>query len=191
MQLQRPKTGASVAFSGISSLPSVAASSLDGSQLNALVARRSALRSQLAAVEQQLAVLPPSTAASASLPPQQRPAPVPPRAAGPIPVPTLASSGTLRTGPPEGVQPGPAYMQPGGGARGGGGGPPLPGAMLPGHYAFWPKHLPGAASCRLRREVMSRASSAGAKGAGRASAPGAAVSTASAHVSGSSLAPTR
>ena len=61
----RPVTGASsVSLSSIGSMSMASDASATPSQLNALIQRRTALRSQMAVVEQQLAQVPPSTAAS-------------------------------------------------------------------------------------------------------------------------------
>ena len=169
--MERPRTGgaSSVAFSEVRSIASVASSSLDGSQLNALVARRSQLRAQLGVVETQLKQMPPSTAGGSS---QYSGAPVFPRqmlASGPLPAPitrfqTPAREGAagkaqqlLRAMEPARPQAVPAISASEDG---------LPGAMRPGNYAFWPKRLPGAAGASRRSRGAPAAAAAAGGGAG-------------------------
>lgn len=144
-----------MALSSIAS-QSAASSSLDGSQLNALVARRAALRSQLVIVENQLATIP-STAASSSVSVSQ----AAPSGGGRLHAGRsgpLAAPITSHQHPPRG--PGAAQAISMANAKGAAAAPAmsamirteesLPGAMRPGRYAFWPKRLPGAQSRRGR-----------------------------------------
>ena len=141
----------SVAFDAMSSR-SAASSSLNGSELNALVARRAALRSQLAPVEQQLAALPSTCASSTYSTGSPRVGGgVPPRhvAAGPLPPPITMYQTSARSAAPAAKSAVTRALE---SKRGGGGGVEarLPAAMQPGNYAFWPKRLPGAASSSRR-----------------------------------------
>ena len=148
----------SVAFDAMSSR-SAASSSLNGSELNALVARRAALRSQLATVEQQLAALPSTCASSTYSTGSPRVGGgIPPRhvAAGPLPPPITMYQTSARSAAPAAKSAVTRALESKRGGSGGGGGVEarLPAAMQPGNYAFWPKHLPGAASCRLRSKTI-------------------------------------
>uniref|UniRef100_A0A7S2MRQ1 Uncharacterized protein n=1 Tax=Haptolina brevifila TaxID=156173 RepID=A0A7S2MRQ1_9EUKA len=159
MATQRPKTGASV-LSSIESM-SIASrgsnESLTGSQLNALVQRRSMLRQQMAVVENHLSQLPPpSTAASQSLsgfPPKTAAPPLPscqitpvsgagqgPSHGPVIPVPARELPGGLRPIQPR-MTPMASHED------------TLPAAMRAGRYAFWPKRLPGANASRSSRGI--------------------------------------
>lgn len=136
----RPKTGASLSFSSAASVS--AASSLSGGALDALVARRSQLRSQLAAVERELAVCPPRSSAPSTplqpysslrpidkgMPPSLQP--VPPRDSGAKQLSSKHTAASTFSGAEDS----------------------LPGAMQAGRYAFWPKRLPGAQSRQIARE---------------------------------------
>lgn len=174
----RPSTSGSVALSSVGSL-SVASintnNSATPSQLDALIQRRTALRSQMAIVEQQLAQCPPSTPSVAST---QRSllrsngttprnslagfnlAPAIQAAEGALPM-TLApipprdsrfggsvSLATRTGGEAPKVQSSRTPAPPP--AMISGGEDRLPGAMRPGRYAFWPKRLPGAAAASRR-----------------------------------------
>lgn len=161
--MDRPRTGSSVAYSEIGSISS-ASQSCTGSQLNALVARRGALRAQLAAVEHQLTAMPPSTAASSL--DGGRPRSVTAGrlgATGPMPAPITihqtpareATTGTMQVRAAHEKRPAVGYAPPASGTAE----DALPGAMRPGRYAFWPKRLPGAAAAR--RPGMSRAAASG------------------------------
>ena len=175
MQLERPKTQASLALSGAASISSAGASSLDGSKLNALVARRSALRSQLASVEQQLAVLPPSSAASA---PRAQGADsargnVSLRLTGPLPDPITKHQTPPRDASAlakQTVQLEPKRSAGFVAAASSRAEESLPGAMLPGRYAFWPKRLPSGAS-RQSRATKGSSGSLSARGVAATAAP--------------------
>jgi len=156
--MERPKTGmsaSSVAYSAIGSMSS-ASQSATGSQLNALVARRSQLRAQLSAVEHQLATMPPSTAGSVATRSYAHAAPPAKFATGPLPAPI-----TIYRNPPKDAADGNAVLRAAAeqkraaaiAASSGGTDDSLPGAMRPGRYAFWPKRLPGASA---HRSSMSR-----------------------------------
>jgi hypothetical protein len=158
--MARPETASSVALSSIGSMSvSSGASSLSGGQLQALVQRRSILRTQLAQVEQHLAVLPPSTAGASTQPHGQachvsvgpsssRAQPltlVPPH----TPLRTTqaavaprdpAGRGTAASRQQAAVRHAPTQHE-----------EALPGAMRTGYYAFWPKHLPGATASKGAR----------------------------------------
>jgi hypothetical protein len=132
-------------------------SSLSGGQLNALIQRRTALRSQMAAVEQILTALPPSTTAgsgsnngaaapsiAATLPVTSvKLAAMPGKPAPPpfVPVPPRESTVVLA---PRANLPTPSYDD------------ALPGAMRLGCYAFWPKRLPANQSRAVQRTLASR-----------------------------------
>ena len=156
----RPRTAASLSLSSVGSMSiSSKQSSLNGSQMNALVQRRSVLRTQMAMVEQQLAALPPSTAgsnAAASMPAAPA-APIrlqsspilsgAPRKGAPprmVPVPPRESKvvvASVRTAPPPS-----SYED------------ALPGAMRPGRYAFWPKRLPANQNRAMQRSIAAQRS---------------------------------
>ena len=145
----RPQTGASVLSSVSSFSVSTRGSgqSLTGSQLDALIQRRSQLQSQMAVVEQHLAALPPPQTAgsqslggmsSTSLAPQARAPtsvldPLPARLPhGPvIPTPAREAPGQVRPPIPSRMAPLPSSHE-----------QSLPAAMRDGRYAFWPKRLP-------------------------------------------------
>ena len=151
----------SVAFDAMSSR-SAASSSLNGSELNALVARRAALRSQLATVEQQLAALPSTCASSTYSTGSPRVGGgVPPRhvAAGPLPPPITMYQTSARSAAPAAKSAVTRALESKRGGSGGGGGVEarLPAAMQPGNYAFWPKRLPGAASSSRRARAAAAA----------------------------------
>ena len=177
--MDRPTTSQSqqsIALSGISSQSSAAASSLNGSQLNALVARRTALRAQLATVDQQLALLPPGTPMtniSASQWPQT-PAPTTGgesaavNRTGPLPLPIAAMrnaprdrGGAQATSSVVSTAARSAATMPAGGEDS------LPGALMPGRYAFYPKRLPGSnLRGKSRSSTVGRASGGGGGGGG-------------------------
>ena len=146
----------SVACSSLDSMSvSSRASSLSAGQLNTLIDRRTAIRAQMATVEQQLATLPPSTGRSsqpslggmsaAPAAPSAPSAPLPPAATGPalpkpsVPVPPIKPAGAPPLAEPPPLPRSTAHEL------------ALPGAMRPGNYAFWPKRLPGASAAKSGR----------------------------------------
>ena len=145
--MERPRTSASVNLSAVDSLSSAGSASLTGSQLNVLVARRSALRSQLAVVEQQLAACPPSTASGGGGGVAQPAGATRSLRSGPLRAPITVlqtpardkSSGAtqlkqaIEAKRPAHAVPAVAAVE-----------ESLPGAMRPGRYAFWPKRLPAS-----------------------------------------------
>ena len=166
--MDRPKTGTSVALSSVDSMSvSSRNSSLNGSQLNALIQRRSQLRAQLGVVEGQLQALPPSTARTASsqsisgfvgaghgptpsvINGQQRAAERAALPGNPAPTPMItvqpidAGSRVAAMRPKQTPQPPDSADA-------------LPGAMRPGHYAFWPKRLPANQNRAVVRALAAR-----------------------------------
>ena len=149
MDAMRPYTASRANDDGASSSSRRTDNSMTGSQINALIQQRSALRAQLSMVEQQLKEYP---ASSSGLPTRGA-------SRGPLAVMAPSLDGPLRAK----INPVPPREPPGshkllqqksGALRSPaaagplGGEPALPGAMQPGRYAFWPKRLPGAASRR-------------------------------------------
>ena len=163
MDGQRPGTSASARADDASSCSRHTDNSLTGSQIDALIQKRSALRAQLMFVEQQLHDCPPSSAGgggalsrggsratTAYAPIQTRTGPlraqvtpVPPRQDAALHSTAsntkLAAAHAVHTTSRPPVH---GFYE-----------TALPGAMQPGRYAFWPKRLPGAAS---HRSSMSR-----------------------------------
>ena len=142
-------------------------SSLSGAAMDALVQRRSALRVQLATVENELAKCTPSTSAPpvyVAEPTAAAPtwttsgkafAPAVPAQLMPVPPREGRKGASASRTPPPPV----SYSYSSAEEAS------LPGAMRPGRYAFWPKRLPGSQSRQVAQQ-LARARNTGRSGGG-------------------------